>query len=120
MSVPQMAAPPCAQTSHNDRARVQRFYDDVWTRYVPEPEPTRAHLETLLPKERIREARVLDAGCGTGVFSACMARLGARHVTGLDISPGALSTAKKLIRGLPANLARGSLEALPFPSRPQS
>ncbi len=100
------------------RRRVEKFYDEVWTRYVPETGPTKEHLQSLLPKDRIEGARILDAGCGTGVFSACMAQLGAAHVTGLDISPGALSTAHQTTSKLKlkTGLARGSLDTLPLKS----
>lgn len=39
-------------------------------------------------------SRVLDYGCGSGILSICAARLGAGAVTGVDIDPQALVTAR--------------------------
>jgi ribosomal protein L11 methyltransferase len=39
-------------------------------------------------------SRVLDYGCGSGILSICAARLGAGEVTGVDIDPQALVTAR--------------------------
>ena len=39
-------------------------------------------------------SRVLDYGCGSGILSICAARLGAASVTGVDIDPQALVTAR--------------------------
>ena len=42
-----------------------------------------------------RSARVLDAGVGTGMVGEELARLGFRHITALDLSPGILKTANE-------------------------
>ena len=39
----------------------------------------------------LRDGEVLDIGCGTGFYLREWQRLGARHVTGLDIAPTAIS-----------------------------
>ncbi|OAL27983.1 hypothetical protein AYO20_09605 [Fonsecaea nubica] len=39
--------------------------------------------------------QVLDAGCGTGLVGIELAKFGAQHVTGLDISQGMLEVARK-------------------------
>jgi ribosomal protein L11 methyltransferase len=39
--------------------------------------------------------RVLDYGCGSGVLAIAAAKLGARSVTGVDIDPVALRTARE-------------------------
>ena len=38
---------------------------------------------------------ILDAGCGTGLVGAALARSGARNIDGIDISTGMLEVAKK-------------------------
>lgn len=59
-------------------------------------------------------ARILDAGCGRGAFSAVLADLGFR-VTGVDLSPLALAQAKARNAGRARGLVAASLErALPF------
>jgi SAM-dependent methyltransferase len=58
-------------------------------------------------------ARVLDAGCGTGQVGAHLCRLGGHQVTGFDLSPAMLAQAAR--RGCYAQLLEGSLlEPLPF------
>lgn len=40
------------------------------------------------------DATVLDYGCGSGILSICAAKLGAAQVTGVDIDPQAVETAR--------------------------
>jgi SAM-dependent methyltransferase len=39
---------------------------------------------------------IIDAGCGTGLVGLELSKLGAKHVVGLDISPGMLEIARKI------------------------
>jgi ubiquinone/menaquinone biosynthesis C-methylase UbiE len=48
-----------------------------------------------IPRERFRGARCLDAGCGGGRNSIAMARLGASHVTGIDLGVQGLEDARR-------------------------
>jgi len=59
---------------------------------------------------------VVDLGCGTGYFSAWLARRGARPV-GVDITPAQLDTARRLQRetGLEFPLIEASAEDVPLP-----
>lgn len=41
------------------------------------------------------ELRILDAGCGTGLAGVELARLGAKHIDGRDLSPGMLAVARQ-------------------------
>ncbi|KAI0123566.1 S-adenosyl-L-methionine-dependent methyltransferase [Xylariales sp. AK1849] len=43
----------------------------------------------------LADARILDAGCGTGHVGVALSKLGARTVDGLDLSPGMLEFARK-------------------------
>lgn len=83
-------------------------------------EPWYAHLYPVLdrlirralPPAAGRRPRALDAGCGTGALAAVLGDLG--YVThGLDLSPAMLAGARRRLPG--AALARGDLEALPYP-----
>jgi predicted TPR repeat methyltransferase len=58
-------------------------------------------------------ARVLDLGCGTGLFGAALIRRGAFVVDGLDISAPSLAQAAQ--RGLYARLIQHDLQHLPLP-----
>lgn len=61
--------------------------------------------------------RVLDVGCGDGVYSIQAARLGAT-VTGVDISPAMLDAARRRAdaAGVSVEWREGRAEALPFPA----
>jgi SAM-dependent methyltransferase len=64
-----------------------------------------------------RGRRVLDAGCGSGLGSALLAREGAAEVIGVDRAAGVLELARSW--HMPANLKLqcDELESLPFPDR---
>lgn len=57
---------------------------------------------------------ILDAGCGTGVFTIDFLRAGAK-VTGLDVSGPMLEAARRKLDGLPFTAITGDMLALPFP-----
>ena len=57
--------------------------------------------------------KVLDAGCGTGIFTIDFLVAGAR-VAGLDISEPMLSVARKRTKGYPFFAVRGDMRYLPF------
>jgi len=60
-------------------------------------------------------ARVLDAGCGTGLLGAELSARGFADLTGLDVSGRSLHQARA--RGVYRELLRGDLQApLPFPA----
>jgi predicted TPR repeat methyltransferase len=64
----------------------------------------------LLP----RDARLLDAACGTGLVGESLHRFGFRDLHGLDLSPGMIAVAsrKHIYRGLTVAALGGTL---PFP-----
>jgi SAM-dependent methyltransferase len=69
-------------------------------------------LVALAPPAATGAGRALDAGCGTGLQTALLARLG-YETHGVDIAAALLARAR---RRLPAvALARASIEALPYP-----
>lgn len=78
------------------KEKVGSFYDVVWTEYVPELEASEKHWRLFYSPDEVRGKSVLDAGCGTGIFSIIFGRNGAGRVVGIDISPGSLETAKGL------------------------
>lgn len=61
-------------------------------------------IEELADEGRLRDARVLDVGCGSGILSIAAARLGADSVLGVDVDPIA-------IEATAANAARNGLGA---------
>lgn len=68
-------------------------------------------VQTMLRHLRVGQ-RVLDAGCGTGGLLRFLKRRGG-NVTGVDSSPVAIATLKRLAPDIPAQVA--SIERLPFP-----
>ncbi len=79
-----------------NKEKVGKFYDVVWTEYIPEYEASEKHWKIFYSAEEVQGKSVLDAGCGTGIFSIIFSNNGAGHVTGIDISEGSLKTAKNL------------------------
>ncbi len=79
-----------------DKEKVGKFYDVVWTEYIPEYKETEKHWGIFFTPEEVRNRSVLDSGCGTGIFSIIFANHGAARVTGIDISEGSLGTARSL------------------------
>ena len=79
-----------------DKEKVSKFYDVVWTEYIPEYEESENHWKLFYSETEVAGQKVLDAGCGTGIFSIIFAKNGAESVTGIDISEGSLETAKSL------------------------
>ncbi|UCD08390.1 MAG: methyltransferase domain-containing protein [Dehalococcoidales bacterium] len=57
--------------------------------------------------------RVLDAGCGTGIFTIDFLKAGAT-VTGLDISRGMLLNAVTGLKNMPFFVIQGDIRKLPF------
>jgi len=79
-----------------DKEKVGKFYDVVWTEYLPEYKASEAHWQIFYSPQEIKGKSVLDAGCGTGIFSIIFARNGAANVLGIDISEGSLETGQDL------------------------
>ncbi len=67
-------------------------------------------LEMLQPR---KEERILDVGCGTGVFTQDALDHGA-IIVGLDISIPMLQQAAKKLAGLPFTALAGNMTSLPF------
>ncbi|KAL1589612.1 hypothetical protein WHR41_01506 [Cladosporium halotolerans] len=91
-------------------ADMTQLYDDWASTYdkdVMEGEEYKAPpliAETILaqlpPSDKVNnliapEVKILDAGCGTGLVGIYLAKLGAQHVDGIDLSPGMLDIARK-------------------------
>jgi SAM-dependent methyltransferase len=49
----------------------------------------------LLRQDRLDGLRVLDVGCGSGLFSVAAARLGAAEVVGVDINPTCIQVSER-------------------------
>src|SRR5438094_627921 len=85
--------------------RVRQFYDQVpfpgnLDAYGPWQDQAPSMLQRLgIGVDAVRDASLLDAGCGTGEYSRSFANLGAK-VTAIDLSEGALQRAREIDAGL--------------------
>ncbi|KAI8675573.1 Methyltransf-25 domain-containing protein [Fusarium keratoplasticum] len=59
------------------------------------PEIASDYVKRYLGSRPIGHARILDAGCGTGLVGASLAKKGAKHIDGIDLSPGMLQVAER-------------------------
>lgn len=96
------------------------FYDEYAWAYDlilarPASEQSKQIAELLSQRGIGPDARVLDAGCGTGGHAIELARRGF-VVTGLDLSASLIAEAKRRASeaALPISLLRGDILALPF------
>ncbi|RSL49708.1 hypothetical protein CEP54_012296 [Fusarium duplospermum] len=59
------------------------------------PEIAGEYVKQYLGSRDIGDVRILDAGCGTGLVGASLAKKGAKHIDGIDLSPGMLQVAER-------------------------
>lgn len=74
-------------------------YDPIAERYRrAKTQPWRTHVEAFTFLALIGDARglsVLDVACGEGYYTRRVRELGARRVTGIDLSPGMIDLARR-------------------------
>jgi len=84
------------------RPSEQRFnFGENWQRYLPDVDDRRivlaeTSLRDMLRLERLNGLTVLDAGCGSGLFSLAAIRLGAEHVHSFDYDAESVAAARAL------------------------
>ncbi|KAM0211909.1 hypothetical protein ACHAPQ_004181 [Fusarium lateritium] len=91
------------------------YNQDVEKEEYVAPQLAAEKLLNHLGSANIVDAKVLDAGCGTGLVGEALMKLGAKNVDGIDISPGMLEVAERT--GVYESLSVGNLaETLDIPS----
>ena len=99
-----------AHTYTQRRSEIERYFDrtaaDAWARLTSDAPVGRIRATVRAGRDRMRAtllswlpadlggARVLDAGCGTGLLAVEAARRGA-HVTAIDLSPTLVQIARE-------------------------
>ncbi|KAM6535861.1 hypothetical protein FALCPG4_005392 [Fusarium falciforme] len=84
-----------AQAAYDDWA--ENYDDDMLGEsedYVA-PEVASDYVKRYLGSRPIGHVSILDAGCGTGLVGASLAKKGAKHIDGIDLSPGMLQIAER-------------------------
>lgn len=100
-----------------DSDDVARYYDEWAENYdqtlaqwrYQAPEQVAARLRALLNADSI----ILDAGCGTGLSGAALARAGFTTIDGIDVSSQSLALAGK--QGVYRSLEHVDMQKLPLP-----
>lgn len=71
-------------------------------------------LYRALARGDVADRRIVDAGCGSGIFLVGAALLGARSVTGIDVDPASVALAQQTLREfqLEGTVLKGSVENL--------
>ncbi|KAJ4182762.1 hypothetical protein NW755_010259 [Fusarium falciforme] len=89
----------------SSNAEAQAAYDDWAENYDNDmlgesedyvaPEIASDYVKRYLGSRPIGHVSILDAGCGTGLVGASLAKKGAKHIDGIDLSPGMLQIAER-------------------------
>jgi len=105
-----------ADDSHTMRSRYDTWAENYDSDLVNTDNYAAPAFTVNVIKESIpASARILDAGCGTGIVGEEFARCGFTSLVGFDYSPGMLAQAR--IKGVYADLVEGDLnQPLPFAS----
>ncbi|KAF4446730.1 hypothetical protein F53441_9664 [Fusarium austroafricanum] len=73
----------------------KNYNKDVEKEEYVAPQIAAEHLVKCLGSENIEKAKILDAGCGTGLVGEALTKLGAKNLDGIDLSPGMLEVAQR-------------------------
>jgi len=106
------------RNSRLQEERMRRFYNSLWQRYIPEYTASERHWAFFFQPQEVEGKSVLDAGCGTGIFSLIFARKGASSVIGIDISERSLEMAQKWANQFELQntlFQQANMNQLPFP-----
>lgn len=81
---------------------VRFAFGENWLSYADTLDPGKideavASLRAFFPSDRIRGARFLDIGCGSGLFSLAAVKLGAREVVAVDYDPDSVAAATSVL-----------------------
>ncbi len=105
----------------------KKVYGDLWQNFSRDKflNETYKILSNRLKRNNVSLARIknkkcLDAGCGGGRYAVALFRLGAKEVTGLDMSEKGLADARRRVKSLKINnvkFLKGNVLNLSFPEK---
>lgn len=80
--------------------RIARQFDEKYATWTdgdefPEMVDVSAAILDLVRDAPLRRPSVLELGCGTGALGVAMLEMGARGLTGVDLSPGSIGLARR-------------------------
>lgn len=64
----------------------------------------------------VRDKRILDLGCGDGIFASELFKLGCKEYTGLEASSKMVAEAKHALKGTSASIVHATIEDWEYPS----
>lgn len=113
---------PGVDSYENTRSQLENYFDrtavDAWSKLTSDAPVSRIRATVRAGREAMRDtllswlpadlsgARLLDAGCGTGLLAAEAARRGA-DVTAVDLSPNLIRLARERV---PDSVGRGTID----------
>ena len=107
-----LVRPPWEQAEDRRPGRIELIVEPGMAVGTGTHETTRLCLQTL-DEARWEYSTVLDVGCGSGILSVAVAKLGAESVTGIDVDPAALAaTLENAERNGVAHIVSTSTDAL--------
>lgn len=106
-------------TENMDPQWYKEFFEEMGIEYEDYPFTQNTENEVRwMVKEYLTnpEMRILDVGCGTGRHAINLATKGYKNVTGIDLSPGMISAAKKVAKekNVSIDFRVGDARELPF------
>ncbi|UPK92347.1 hypothetical protein LCI18_003282 [Fusarium solani-melongenae] len=84
-----------AETLATYESWAESYNEDIGKEEYTAPEIASGYVVKHLGPGKIRSATILDAGCGTGLVGQNLAKRGAIHLDGIDLSPGMLQVARR-------------------------
>lgn len=99
-----MAVLPYKQSNRSKKGQVEEMFDNISPKYDALNHILSVNIDKIWRKKAIKKLAayspktILDIATGTGDFAITASRLGAVKITGIDISEGMLTVARKKIK----------------------
>ncbi|KAJ4328802.1 hypothetical protein N0V84_000812 [Fusarium piperis] len=84
-----------AETLATYESWAESYNEDIGKEEYKAPEIASDYVLKYVGSQKITSATILDAGCGTGLVGQHLAKRGAAHLDGIDLSPGMLQVARR-------------------------